>query len=97
MTSLSKALLLCFPGVFKHRSKHLVADRRTDGSSEDPLRRQTWPTFTERRKHALLMSNELLEDLIKCETGRRTDREPSLFSSFPWRGPYFPAYSRSVA
>lgn len=35
----------------KQRSKQLVPDRRTDGSSEDPLLCQSWPTFTEMQTH----------------------------------------------
>lgn len=81
MTSLRETLLYYFWGFFKQRSKQLVPDGRTDGSSEDWLLRQSWPTFTgmQTHTHKLLIHNEPLEDLIKCGTGRKADHASSLF------------------
>lgn len=108
---LSKVVVYYFGDFFKQRSKQLVPDRRTDGSSEGPLLCQSWPTFPGMQTHTLLIYNELLEDLTKCGAERKTlvvDRLCSIkqgflnkkcFSAFASAAVSsdFPAYSLSVA
>lgn len=79
MTSLSDALLPVFLASLNIEANIWCL---TDGQMAHQRIRSSARRgrHSQRRKHTLLIYNELLEDLIKCETGRRTDREPSLFS-----------------